>query len=124
MQPQSYDVVLLLSVLGKADGPVRVGMDTLARMLTAARRQVYIRFGANYRSERVGITLADIMATCDEAGFTSVCFARNAPDGHIVLASRIGTDAKLGTVPPLVLVPTERLALPCTNVGMYIQFEL
>jgi SAM-dependent methyltransferase len=108
VEPNSYDVVLFLGVLNKKTDTGYVGTKELERLLRATRRQIIIR--ANIQSYEKQITrLIDILEKMDEQGFDAICFSRRLGQGNMIIGNRRGTDAKLGTVPPLVLVPTEHL---------------
>ena len=108
VEPNSYDVVLFLGVLNKKTSTGYVGTKELERLLRATRRQIIIR--ANIQSYEKQITrLIDILEKMDEQGFDAICFSRRLGQGNMIIGNRRGTDAKLGTVPPLVLVPTEHL---------------
>lgn len=110
LKPRSYDVMLLLAVLGKKTETGYVGVKELERLLGATRRQIIIRLGVQKPSMvKRSITLPEILAKMDECGFDGICFARRIPSGNLIVGNRRGTDARLGTVPPFVLVPTEDL---------------
>jgi SAM-dependent methyltransferase len=115
LAPGSYDVTLFLAVWGKPLGGDRtVGAEHLRRILRATSRQLLIRVGVQkepHKERRLG----EILALCDAEGFDALCFSRSRDDseaftrGNLIVAHRRGTDARAGTLPPLTLVPTERL---------------
>jgi SAM-dependent methyltransferase len=128
LEPDSYDLVFFLGVLGKKNGDGIVGLHELDRLLKAARRQIYVRVGIQKQSmvDR-GLSLTAIMKLMDERGFDSICFARqDASFGNIIVGSRRGTDAKLKKVPPMVLVPAETMPdHPClkgAQIAAYNEF--
>jgi 2-polyprenyl-3-methyl-5-hydroxy-6-metoxy-1,4-benzoquinol methylase len=110
-----YDVVLLLSVLGKETETGHVGLRELERMLVAARRQIVVRLGVQkYSTLARSISLPQILAKMDACGFDGICFARRDGFGNLIVGNRRGTDARLGIAPPFVLIPTEYLGdHPC-----------
>lgn len=108
VEPNSYDIVLLLGVLNQRTNTGYVGVKELEPLLLAARRQIIIR--ANVQSYEKQITrLVDILEKMDEQGFDAISFSRRLSQGNLIVGNRRGSDAKLGTVPPLVLLPTEYL---------------
>jgi SAM-dependent methyltransferase len=128
LEPNSYDLVFFLGVLGKKNGDGIVGLPELDRLLNAARRQIYVRVGIQKQSmaDR-GLTLTAIMKLMDERGFDAICFARqDASFGNIIVGSRRGTGAKLKKVPPMVLVPAETVMdHPClrgAEIAAYNEF--
>jgi hypothetical protein len=128
LEPNSYDLVFFLGVLGKKNRDGIVGLPELDRLLNATRRQIYVRVGIQKQSmaDR-GLSLPAIMKLMDERGFDSICFAsQDASFGNIIVGSRRGAGAKLNTVPPMLLVPAEAmLDHPClqgAKIGAYNQF--
>jgi SAM-dependent methyltransferase len=137
LEPLSYDVVLALSVIGKtalvvrgskaveADDGGRIGVDELKRLLRATRRQIILR--ANVQDyDRSNIMLQEIVAAMNECDFDAICFSRTRRLGNLIAGNRRGADARLRTVPPLVLVPTENMRdHPClhgAHIGSYADF--
>lgn len=122
LEPKSYDVVLFLSVL---DVRGRVGLPDLVKLLGAARRQIIIRANIQKYGSRM-LPLDEILDTLDEHGFDGVCFLRRRNQGNLIIGSRRGTDAKLSNVPPLLVVPTEKMldhpGLKGCKVGTYADF--
>jgi SAM-dependent methyltransferase len=109
LEPLSYDVILFLSVWGKRLAGTRtVGAEHLDRIMAAARRQVVMRVAvATKESEQR--RLPEILRVCDRHGFDALCFSA-VKHGDVILANRRGTDARVGELPALALVPTARLA--------------
>lgn len=104
INPGSYDVVLFLSVFMKGSGDNVVGLPVLKMLLRAARRQLIMRYNVmKYRVGRAG--LPDVYALMDECGFDAVCFAHGKRQGNLIVANRRGTDARLTTAPPFLIVP-------------------
>lgn len=118
IEPQSYDVVLVLNVFGMKN---KAGMPQLERLLRAARRQIIVRM--NVQSEKQGkFSLAAILAKMNEEGFDGICFyAREKGPGNLIIGNRRGTDARLRAVPSLVLTPTALMAdHPCLT-GAHVE---
>ena len=114
IEPNSYDVVLLLSVLGKGDDSGRIGLPELERLLVGTKRQFIMCFNIlKYRPWHP--PLADIIATMDKCGFDGICFSQGKTrPGNLIVGHRRGADARLDTAPPLVIVPTENVSdHPC-----------
>jgi 2-polyprenyl-3-methyl-5-hydroxy-6-metoxy-1,4-benzoquinol methylase len=118
-EPLSYDVTLLKAVWGEpADdrGSTRtVGTDDLRRILGATRRQLVMRVGV----QQVGLEhrVEEILDACEQSDFDALCFSRAArkreigeAGGNLLIANRRGTDARVGELPRLALIPTSRLA--------------
>jgi SAM-dependent methyltransferase len=125
LEPMSYDVVLALSVIGKGvmvvqdskvismPKKVRSGFDELACLLAATRRQIILRVNVQEYKPSF-ISLHDILQKMNECGFDGVCFSRSRKLANVIVGNRRGTDARLLTVPPLVLVPAEDMRdYPC-----------
>jgi hypothetical protein len=119
-EPLSYDVALFMAVWGKgADDrhPTRtVGANELRRILGATRRQLVMRVGVQ-QQPRLEPRLEEILDVCEESDFDALCFSRPArkresgeAGGNILIANRRGTDARVGELPTLALIPTSRLA--------------
>lgn len=128
LSPDGYDLVFFLGVLGKKNGDGIIGLPELDRLLSATRRQIYVRVGIQKKSmvDR-GLSLTAIMDLMDKRGFDSISFARqDASFGNIIVGSRRGTDAKLKKVPPMVLVPAEMMRdHPClkgADIAGYNEF--
>ena len=95
LDPLSYDVTLLLSVLDKvtATGAV-VGLTELRRILNATRRQIIIRYNVQKNSHERTIPLAKLLAEMDELGFDGICFGQST-FSNLIVGNRRGTDARL-----------------------------
>lgn len=113
--PLSYDVTLFLGVWGKnPDDENTVGAAELRRFLHATRRQLIARAGVQRPPARQR-SLKTILRVCDQCSFDAVCFnnprvdRRKDPGGNLIVANRRGTDARLRSVPGLVLIPAELL---------------
>jgi 2-polyprenyl-3-methyl-5-hydroxy-6-metoxy-1,4-benzoquinol methylase len=117
-EPLSYDVTLLMSVWGKpADdrGTTRtVGANELRRILGATRRQLVMRVDV----QQVGLEgrLEKILDACEQSDFDALCFSRAARKRgtgetaeNLLIANRRGTDARVGELPRLALIPISRL---------------
>jgi hypothetical protein len=117
-EPLSYDVTLLMSVWDKpADdrGTTRtVGPDELRRILGATRRQFVMRVDV----QQVGLEgrLEEILDACEQSDFDALCFSRagrkrgtGETAGNLLIANRRGTDARVGELPRLALIPISRL---------------
>jgi SAM-dependent methyltransferase len=115
--PKSYDVVLFLGVMGKRAGARRVGLAELERMLAATRRQIIVRINVQKRAyieEDDDFRLHDILATMDKHDFDAICFDKREGHGNLVVGNRRGSDARLRSALPHVVVPTEMmLNHPC-----------
>jgi SAM-dependent methyltransferase len=129
LEPESFDVVLFLHVMGKKTSTGHVGLAELARLLKATRRQIIVRLGIQKKTmfDR-GITLQSIYKTMDECGFDGICFARQeAWYGHLIIGHRRGAGARIAKAPPFVLVPTDQMMdHPClkgTTVAAYDEFS-
>lgn len=128
LEPDSYDLVFFLGVLGKKNADGIVGLPELDRLLKAARRQIYVRVGIQKQTmvDR-GLSLPAIARRMDAQGFDSICFARqDASFGNIIVGNRRGAGARLKAVPPMVLVPTETVPdHPCLSgarIAAYDEF--
>jgi SAM-dependent methyltransferase len=119
-EPLSYDVTLFMAVWGKpADdrGTTRaVGAHELRRILGATRRQLLMRAGVQQQA-RLEPRLEEILDACEQSDFDALCFSRPArkretgeAGGNVLIANRRGTDARVGELPTLALIPTSRLA--------------
>jgi 2-polyprenyl-3-methyl-5-hydroxy-6-metoxy-1,4-benzoquinol methylase len=117
-EPLSYDVTLLMSVWDKpADdrGTTRtVGADELRRILGATRRQLVMRVDV----QQIGLEgrVEEILDACEQSDFDALCFSRAArkrgtgeTPGNLLIANRRGTDARVGELPRLALIPISRL---------------
>lgn len=104
---QSYDVVFLLNVLSRKAG---VGLDELEKLLAATRRQIIIRTNVQKIDSTNSYTLIEIMDAMKRCGFDGICFLQ-APNAHgnLIIGNRRGTDARLRSLPPIALVPSEYL---------------
>ncbi len=125
LDPEGYDVVLFLGLMGKRTRDGLGTLDDLKRLLRVTGRQIIVR--ANIQNYEMKIMpLSDILAAMDECSFDAVCFSRCAGLGNLIVGNRRGTDARLRTVPPLVLVPTEYMRdHPCLHgaqIGSYADF--
>jgi SAM-dependent methyltransferase len=118
-EPLSYDVSLFMAVWGKPasdlDRTRAVGADELRAILGATRRQLVMRVNVQ---QRAGLEprLEEIIEVCEQKGFDALCFSRHArkresgeAGGNLLIANRRGTDARVGELPRLALVPTSRL---------------
>lgn len=128
LEPNSYDVSLLLGVLGQRIGKNNfIGLDALERVLKATRRQVVVRVGLNWARAENGIDLNGIIETMDAHGFDGIAIARFEPQGHLIIGNKRGTDAKLLRISPLVLMPVEAMQNhPCVKgvpVGSLKEFD-
>jgi SAM-dependent methyltransferase len=126
LEPLSYDLTLFLGVLDKRVNAQHVGLTELRRLLVATKRQIIIRFGVEKVSS--GIPLADILRSLDELGFDGICFSRREDFfGNLIVGHRRGAGARLGKVPPFILVPTETMrSHPCISdaiIGRYNEFS-
>ncbi|HZQ65910.1 MAG TPA: class I SAM-dependent methyltransferase [Gaiellaceae bacterium] len=119
-EPLSYDVSLFMAVWGKpAEGIAdrSVGAGELRAILGATRRQHVMRVTVQYRRKTEPL-LEQLLRICDESGFDALCFSRpmakkgkpGSSSANMLIANRRGTDARIGEVPPLALVPTALLA--------------
>lgn len=120
---REFDVVLFLNVLNERTPE---GLKNLQRLLKGTKRQIFVR--ANVQKYRdASIQLEDIQHCIEKAGFDSLCFSAKQGRGNLIVGNRHGTDARLRTVPPLVLVPTARmLPHPClkeAKIGNYGDFR-
>ena len=125
-EPLSYDVSLFLAVWGKAvgDGDARrwVAAVELGRILDATRRQLVMRVSVQLRPKQEPF-LEEILGVCEEHDFDALCFSRTMPrvkarkqgaasdvackpGGNLLIANRRGSDARVGPLPPLVVLPT------------------
>jgi SAM-dependent methyltransferase len=103
-EPDSWDVTMFMRVWGKGSGTKTVGAEELARILGATRRQLILL--ANVHSFiRAEPLLATILEVCDQNQFDALCSSRP----NLIIANRRGTDARLGELPKLALVPTALL---------------
>jgi Methyltransferase domain len=109
--PLSYDVALFMAVWGKAG----VGANELRELLGATRRQLVMRVGVQ-QNRRLESRLEEILDVCETVGFDALCFSRPArkretgeAGGNLLIANRRGTDARVGELPRLALIPTSRL---------------
>jgi SAM-dependent methyltransferase len=122
-QPLSHDVVLFLAVWGKPLDPSEkthdvadadaVGAQHLSRLLAAARRQLIMRVGVQ-SSASFEARLPLILDVCEQEGFDGLCYSRPLHEGrllrgNIIVANRRGTDARVGQLPTLALIPTSML---------------
>ncbi len=128
LDPLSYDVTLLLHVIGKKTEMGHVGLAELERILLATRRQIIIRLDVESRANVLrSTTLAALLKKMNELDFDGICFARHRPFyGHVIVGNRRGAEARLNKVPPFVLTPTEQmLDHPClrgVEIGTYRDF--
>ncbi len=108
LDPAGYDVILFLSVMAPRNSD-RVGMREFIRLLRAARRQIVVRINVQ-QSTREETLLGSMLGAMEDEGFDGVCFlARRKSHGNLVIGNRRGTDARLNKIPPIALVPTDRL---------------
>jgi SAM-dependent methyltransferase len=127
-EPLSYDVSFFLAVWGKAvgegDAKRWVGATELGHILGATRRQLVMRVSVQLRPKQEPF-LDEILGVCEERGFDALCFSRTTPrpkplkrpesevalkpGGNLVIANRRGTDARVGELPRLVVMPTSWL---------------
>jgi hypothetical protein len=95
-------------------------------MLAATRRQIIIRYNLQRSPRERTIPLRVLLEKMDECGFDAVCFGRHTL-GNLIVGNRRGTDARCGTVPPFVLVPSESMrSHPCigdARIGTYDDFS-
>jgi SAM-dependent methyltransferase len=111
VSPKSYDVVLFLGVMGKPTGANRVGLAELDRMLAATRRQIIIRVNVQGQGN---FHLYDILALMDQRDFDGICFLKREGHGNLIVGNRRGSDARLLSVPSLMVLPTKMtLHHPC-----------
>ena len=120
---REFDVVLFLNVLNDR---TREGLNILERLCNGAKRQIFVR--ANVQKYRdAAVQLNDIQECMENSGFDCICFSGKQGRGNLIVGSRRGTDARLRTVPPLVLVPAARmLSHPClrgAKIGSYEDFR-
>jgi SAM-dependent methyltransferase len=130
LKPLSYDVVLFLALWGKnlRNGKA-IGAEHLDRLLAATRRQMIMRVAIQNEPHREG-TLEQILTICEEREFDALCFSSTRPKNkkegpwlsNIIVANRRGTDARVGKLPRLALIPTALLAdhpivAPASMVG-------
>jgi SAM-dependent methyltransferase len=119
-QPLSYDVSLFMAVWGKpAEGSAdrSVGADELRAILGATRRQHVMRVTVQYRRKTEPL-LEELLGICDESDFDALCFSRpvakkgkpGSSSANMLIANRRGSDARMGELPLLALVPTAHLA--------------
>ena len=118
-----YDVILFLNVLNDRTSE---GLKNLRRLLLGTKRQIFVR--ANVQKYRdAAIQLDDIQRCMEDTGFDSLCFSAKQGRGNLIVGNRRGTDARLRTAPPLVLLPTTRmLGHPClkdAKIGSYDDFR-
>lgn len=128
LEPDSYDVSLLLGVVGRPMGKDKfVRLDALERVLKATRRQVAVRVGLHQVNADKGIDLNGILETMSACGFDGIAIARFEPQGHLIIGNKRGTDAKLRKISPFVLVPVEAMQdHPCVKgvlVGSLKEFD-
>jgi SAM-dependent methyltransferase len=110
--PGSYDVVLFLGVMGKRAGARRVGLAELERMLAATRRQIIVRVNVQkraYLDEDDDFRLHEVLTTMDRHGFDAICFDKREGHGNLIVGNRRGTDARLHSALPHVVIPMELL---------------
>jgi SAM-dependent methyltransferase len=103
-EPLSWDVTLFMRVWGKGSGAKSVGAQDLARILRATRRQLIVLANV-HRFIDAEPLLAQILDVCDRSEFDALCSSRP----NLIIANRRGTDARLGEVPKLAIVPTATL---------------
>ena len=113
LEPNSYDVILLLGILGKVPEPRSV----LAKILHATRRQIILRVDLSAENAERGVDLASILAVMDECGFDGLCFppsSRKHRTNELIIGNRRGAGAQLRMVPPNVVIPTAHMSEhPC-----------
>ena len=124
---EAYDVSLVLSVLAKSyGGGGFIGAQHLQRILEATKRQIVIRNRFSTKNSRRGVTLEGISAVLDKNDFDCICFERKR-GGNLIIGNRRGTDARLNTVPPLVLTPAVHSQNhPClkgATIGSFSDFD-
>jgi hypothetical protein len=93
-----------MRVWGKGSEAKTVGADELARILGATRRQL-IMLANVHRFVHSEPLLAQVLDVCDENQFDALCSSRP----NLIIANRRGTDARLGELPKLAIVPTASL---------------
>lgn len=107
VQPDAYDVVLCLSVIGRVKEG-RPGTKELERLLPTVKRQIIVR--ANVQRQGVSVhPLVDYLNAMDRQGFDAICFFAPSGRGNLIVGNRRGTDATLRNAPPLILQPTAHL---------------
>jgi len=121
LRPRSYDVSLLMAGLGKAadDGDTErwVGVEDLRRILEATRRQSVMRLDDQHKERRRREPrLGETLEVCEQSGFDALCFSLPIPHrksgkvgGNMLIANRRGSDARVGKLPRLALIPISRL---------------
>jgi SAM-dependent methyltransferase len=115
VSPKSYDIVLFLGVMGKSsnrDGARRVGLVELEKMLMAARRQIVIRVNVLKRARKQyegDFRLDEILEVMDRQDFDGICFSMLEGDSNLIFGNRRGSDARLRSALPLVVIPTEMM---------------
>ena len=128
-ESRSYDVSLFLAVWGKTvgEGDTKrwVGAAELGHILDATRRQLVMRVSVQERPQQEPL-LEEILGVCEQSGFDALCFNRTMrrpklrkerqkpdigikPGGNLLIANRRGSDACVGELPRIVLMPTSRL---------------
>jgi SAM-dependent methyltransferase len=122
LEPRSYDVSLFMAVWGKraeeGDTSRSVGADELRRILEATRRQLVMRVNVQYRPKREPL-LEQLLDVCEQSDFDALCFSRPMPKkrkagessgANLLIANRRGSEARIGELPTLALMPTAWLA--------------
>jgi SAM-dependent methyltransferase len=124
LAPLSYDVSIFMALWGKPAGPKdehgvptrTIGEPEIEKLLRATRRQAVLRINVQSTAGVEG-RLAGILELCDRNDFDAICFSRPLHEGrylrgNMIIANRRGTDARVGELPPLVLVPTSMIDNP------------
>lgn len=105
LEPDSYDIVLLLAVYGALPEGERIGM--LESALRAARRQVFIRLNIEQNPANSHL-LYEIFECLDRCGFEAICLPMTKPNvSNLIVGNRRNSDARISYVPPMILMPTE-----------------
>lgn len=105
LEPESYDIVLLLAVYGMLAKGERIEM--LESALRAARRQVFIRQNIEQDTSNCHM-LYEILECLDRCGFEAICLPMTKPNvSNLIVGNRRNTDARISHAPPMILLPTE-----------------
>ncbi len=108
--PGEYDVIIILSVIGKDDDNGReIGIDVIERLLKAARRQIFIRHNVQAENR---ITLRNIFEAFERHEFEGVCFTKPAHNGNLIVGNKRGSNARIKIAPPNIVIPATQ-SHPC-----------